>query len=165
MIRVSLRNLVITKLATENSEAHWRNIGVRKCQVWVRFLITVSLFSFDQTLHSTKNLQIFICKGLLKNWTKLNQFYIMLAVFSWKCVLYQSTKHGAELKLSRHLPICTILLCLTIFHTSLWHFSLIRREVLEQKSDITRILIGWKCMLYQSTSELTSSNRKPNRGF
>ena len=162
MIRVSLRNLVITKLATENSEAHWRNIGVRKWQVWVRFLITVSLFSFDQTLHSTKNLQ---CKGMLENWTKLNQFYIMLAVFSWKCVLYQSTKHGAELKLSRHLPICTILVCLTIFHTSLWHFSLIRREVLEQKSDITRILIGWKCMLCQSTSELTSSNRKPNRGF
>ena len=108
MIRVSLRNLVITKLATENSEAHWRNIGVRKWQVWVRFLITVSLFSFDQTLHSTKNLQIFICKGLLENCTKLNQFYIMLAVFSWKCVLYQSTKHGAKLKLSRHLPICTI---------------------------------------------------------
>ena len=156
MIRVSLRNLVITKLATENSEA----LGEHRRQK-----ISVSLFSFDQTLHSTKNLQIFICKGLLKNWTKLNQFYIMLAVFSWKCVLYQSTKHGAELKLSRHLPICTILLCLTIFHTSRWHFSLIRREVLEQKSDITRILIGWKCMLYQSTSELTSSNRKPNRGL
>ena len=125
-----IRNLVITELATENTEAHWRNIGVRKWQVWVRFLITVSLFSFDQTLHSTKNLQIFICKGLLKNWTKLNQFYIMLAVFSWKCVLYQSTKHGAELKLSRHLPICTILLCLTIFRTSLWHFSLITSAAL-----------------------------------
>ena len=31
----------------------------------------------------------------------------MRAVIGWKSVLYQSTKHRAELKLSRHSPNCT----------------------------------------------------------
>ena len=30
---------------------------------------------------------------------------ITRAVIGWKGVFYQSTEHGAELKLSRHLPI------------------------------------------------------------
>ena len=33
---------------------------------------------------------------------------IMRAVVGWKSVFYQITKHGAEVKLSRHLPICTM---------------------------------------------------------
>ena len=35
-------------------------------------------------------------------------FDITHAVIGRKSVLYQSTKHGAELKLSHHLPIVTI---------------------------------------------------------
>ena len=30
------------------------------------------------------------------------------AVIGWKSVLFQSTKHRAELSLSRHLPNCTM---------------------------------------------------------
>ena len=32
----------------------------------------------------------------------------MRAVIGWKNVLYQSTKHRAELKLSRRMPNCTM---------------------------------------------------------
>ena len=32
----------------------------------------------------------------------------MRAVIGWKSVLYESTEHRAELKLSRHLPNCTM---------------------------------------------------------
>ena len=31
----------------------------------------------------------------------------MHATISWKSMCYQSTKYGADLKLSHHLPICT----------------------------------------------------------
>ena len=32
----------------------------------------------------------------------------MRAVIGWKSVLYESIEHKAELKLSRHLPYCTM---------------------------------------------------------
>ena len=32
----------------------------------------------------------------------------MHIVIRWKSMLYQSTEHGAELKLSHHLPICAM---------------------------------------------------------
>ena len=32
----------------------------------------------------------------------------MRAVIGWKSVLYESIEHRAELKLSRHLPNCTM---------------------------------------------------------
>ena len=32
----------------------------------------------------------------------------MRAVIGWKSVLYESIEHKAELKLSRHLPNCTM---------------------------------------------------------
>ena len=52
------------------------------------------------------------------------------AVIGWKSVLYESTEHRAELKLSRHLPNCTVFDLFRDF--SLAFFSLIESEILEQ---------------------------------
>ena len=52
------------------------------------------------------------------------------AVTGWKSVLYESTEHRAELKLSRHLPNCTVFDLFRDF--SLVFFSLIESEISEQ---------------------------------
>lgn len=55
----------------------------------------------------------------------------MHATISWKSVCYQSTKYGADLKLSHHLPICTTYV--QPFPGLLFSFlSLIESQILQQ---------------------------------
>lgn len=53
---------------------------------------------------------------IFKSFTLLTHIFYLFSflfndtekVIAWKGMLYQSTEHEAELKLSRHLPICTL---------------------------------------------------------
>ena len=56
----------------------------------------------------------------------------MRTVIGWKSVLYESIEHRAELKLSPHLPNCTMFDLFRDF--SLAFFPLIESEISEQAS-------------------------------
>ena len=45
----------------------------------------------------------------------------MRTVIGWKSVLYESVEHRAELKLSRHLPNCTVSDLFRDFFLALFH--------------------------------------------
>ena len=56
----------------------------------------------------------------------------MRAVIGWKSVLYESIEHRTELKLSRHLPNCTMSDLFRDFFLAF--LSLIESEISEQAS-------------------------------
>ena len=56
----------------------------------------------------------------------------MRAVIAWKSVLYESIEHRTELKLSRHLPNCTMSDLFRDFFLAF--LSLIESEISEQAS-------------------------------
>ena len=56
----------------------------------------------------------------------------MHAVIGWKNILYESIEHRAELKLSSHLPNCTMSYLFRDF--SLAFFTIIESEISEQAS-------------------------------
>ena len=58
------------------------------------------------------------------------KFEYTRAVIGWESVLYKSIEHRVELKLSRHLPNCTMSDHFLVFSLAL--FSLIKSELSEQ---------------------------------
>ena len=97
-------------------------------------MITISWLAITNTRENTC-----VCYGFSQGWKSLYNTVLYTikissdttrAAIGWKSVLYESTEHRAELKLSRRLPNYTMFDLFWDF--SLVFFSLIESEISEQ---------------------------------